>query len=112
MVKTKGHFMSYQEYQEVPAFEQAVYKDGMPSNKPPEGVLIWAGKVAPPPVGEKIMLTINSLGEAAVVGYFGQDGYLGLRTKLDNPPAWYLKQNGGNKVGHVFGPEFKPLEAK
>jgi hypothetical protein len=97
---------SYKEYSEVPAYEQAVYKDGLPVKS---DALIWAGKVPPPPVGEKINVSMNGLGEAAVVGYFSQDGFLGLRTKLDNPPAWYLKQNGGNAVGHVFGPEFKPL---
>lgn len=103
--------MSYQEYQEVPIYVQAIYKDGMVANAK-DGALVWAGKVPPPPVGEKVHLTINSLGEAAVVGYFSQDGFLGLRTKLDNPPDWYLKQNKGNVVGCVFGPEFKPLEAK
>jgi hypothetical protein len=103
--------VSYQEYQQVPAYEQAVYENGMVANAK-EGALIWAGKVAPPPVGEKIVVTINSLGEAEVVGYFSQDGFLGLRTKLDNPPAWYLKQNGGNVPGHVFGPEIKAKEAK
>lgn len=102
---------NYKEYAEVPAYEQAVYKDdGLPV-RPKEGALIWAGKVAPPPVGEKIKVNMNGLGNADVVGYFSQEGYLGLRVKFDNPPEWYVKQNKGNPVGHVFGPEFKPLEA-
>lgn len=100
---------SYKEYSEVPAYEQAVYKDGMPV-APPEGGLIWAGKVAPPAIGEKINVNMNSLGNGDVVGYFSQEGYLGLRVKLDSPPEWYVKQNKGNVVGHIFGPEFKPLE--
>jgi hypothetical protein len=101
--------MSYQEYQEVPAYEQAVYKDGMPVKSE---ALIWAGPVAPPPVGEKIKVSMNGLGNGDVVGYFSQEGYLGLRVQLDNPPGWYVKQNKGNPVGHIFGPEFKPLEEK
>ena len=103
----------YKEYAEVPAYEQAVYKDGMVSNDR-QGVLIWAGKYAakPPAVGEKVNVIINNCGPAVVIGYFSQDGFLGLRVQHDNPPAWYLKQNGGNVPGHVFGPEFKPLEAK
>ena len=103
--------VSYQEYQEIPAYEQAVYEDGFPVKSE---ALIWAGKngFAPPPIGSKVKVTINGLGNAEVVGYFSEEGYLGLRTKLDNPPAWYLKQNGGNVVGNVFGPEVKPLEVK
>jgi hypothetical protein len=95
---------SYKEYSEVPAYEQAVYKDGLPVKSE---ALIWAGKVPPPPVGEKINVNMNSLGNGDVVGYFSLEGYLGLRVQLDNPPDWYIKQNKGNSVGHIFGPEFK-----
>ena len=100
----------YKEYQEVPAYEPAVYKDGFPVVVD-GGALIWAAKVPPPPVGEKVRVSMNGLGEAEVVGYFSMGGYLGLRVKLDNPPEWYIKQNKGNVVGSIFGPEFKPLEA-
>jgi len=55
---------------------------------------------------------MNSLGEGVVLGYFSEDEYLGLLVKLSNPPEWHRKQNKGNPVGHIFGPEFKPLEAK
>jgi hypothetical protein len=101
----------YKQYSEVPAYEQAIWKDKMVANAR-DGVLIWGGKngVLPPPVGEKINVDMNRLGNAVVVGYFSQHGFLGLRTKLDNPPDWYLKQNGGNVIGHIYGPEFKPLE--
>ena len=102
--------MGYQEYQEVPPYEPAVYKDGMPIVAD-DGKLIWAGKVPPPPIGEKVRVSMNSLGNGDVVGYFSLEGYLGLRVKLDNPPEWYVKQNKGNVVGQIFGPEFKPLEA-
>ena len=103
--------MSYKEYTEVPAYELAVYENGLPSNKPPEGVLIWAGKNgAPPPVGETVNVTMNALGSADVVGYFSKGDYLGLLVEFDSPPDWYIKQNKGNVVGHIFGPEFKPLE--
>ncbi|MBT1509375.1 hypothetical protein KIP88_02575 [Bradyrhizobium sp. SRL28] len=106
--------MSYQEYQEIPAFEQAIYKDGFVSNVE-EGKLVWANKdgFQPPPVGSKVMVRINNLGVAEVKGYFSQEGYLGLLVVLDNAPEWYIKQNGdAKKVGHVFGPEVKALEAK
>jgi hypothetical protein len=104
---------SYKEYAELPAYEQAVYKDGFPV-APPEGGLIWAGKdgFQPPPVGSKVMVRMNGLGAAEVKGYFSQEGYLGLLVVMDNAPEWYVKQNGdAKKVGHVFGPEVKALEA-
>jgi hypothetical protein len=104
--------VKYQEYQEVPAYEQAIYKDSMVANVE-DGKLIWAGKdgFVPPPVGSKVIVRINSLGEAEVKGYFSQDGFLGLLVVLDNAPEWYVKQNGdAKKVGHVFGPEVKLKE--
>jgi hypothetical protein len=99
----------YKEYSEVPVYEQAVWENGAVVNT--KAVLIWGGKngVLPPPVGEKITVTMNGLGNGDVVGYFSQDGYLGLRVQFDSPPEWYVKQNKGNPVGHIFGPEFKPL---
>jgi len=53
---------------------------------------------------------MNALGSADVVGYFSKGDYLGLLVEFDSPPDWYIKQNKGNVVGHIFGPEFKPLE--
>ena len=99
----------YKQYAEVPAYEPAVYKDGMPIVTDNPDVAIWAGKVAPPPVGTKIDVNMNGLGHGNVVGYFVLEGYLGLRVSLDNPPEWYVRQNKGNAVGHIFGPEFRPL---
>lgn len=104
----------YMEYQEIPAWEQAVWKDGMVAN-PKGGMLIWGGKngVVPPPVGEKINVSMNGLGNGNVVGYFSEESFLGLLVILDNAPEWFIKQNGdAKKVCHVFGPEWKPLEAK
>jgi len=110
MVRKKGtdFVSSYKEYEELPAYEQGVYKDGLPVKSPVDG-LIWAGKdgFQPPPVGSVVKVSMNGLGNAEVVGYFSQEGYLVLRVKLANPPEWYVKQNKGNVVGHVFGPEVK-----
>jgi hypothetical protein len=101
---------SYKEYQEVPAYVQAVWgEDKMVANK--DAGLIWASKdgLQPPKVGEKIRVSMNSLGNGEVVGYFSQEGFLGLLVKLSDPPEWYIKQNKGNVVGHIFGPEWKPI---
>jgi hypothetical protein len=105
---------SYQEYSEVPAYEQAVWGENKMVLPPQEGKLVWANKdgFQPPPVGSKVMVRMNGLGEAEVKGYFSEEGYLGLLVVMDNAPDWYVKQNGdAKKVGHVFGPEVKALEA-
>jgi hypothetical protein len=105
-VYREEHVLSYQEFDAVPAYEQAVYKDGMVSNDK-TGAAIWAGKAPPPAIGSKVTVIINNLGPAVVVGYFVEAGFLGLRVQHDSPPDWYIKQNKGNVVGHVFGPEVK-----
>jgi len=100
---------SYKEYAEVPAYEQAVYENGMPVNQPAEGVLVWASKEPPPAIGSVVRVSMNNLGNGEVLGYFSEEKYLGLLVKLSDPPEWHRKQNNGNPVGHIFGPEWKPL---
>jgi hypothetical protein len=106
---------TYKEYAEVPAYEQATFGEkGNVNNADPSGSKppIWSGKFPPPAVGEKIRMTINSIGPGTVRGYFTESGFLGLLVQPESPPEWYVKQNGPNAVGHIFGIEWKPLEAK
>lgn len=35
----------------------------------------------------------------------GAHGWLGIITKLESPPEFYTRQNGGNPPGHSFGAE-------
>lgn len=70
----------------------------------------WSGDIPPPPIGTRIQITMNNIGPAKVVGYFVEYGWLGLLThKHESPPDWWIKQNGRDCVGHVFGIEFKEL---
>jgi hypothetical protein len=100
--------MTIQHTNTLPAYTKAVYVDGMVANK--DAGLIWGRKddVAPPAIGSAVTVTINQLGTGTVIGYFTQEGYLGLVVQLVAPPAWFLKQNNNrNPACHVFGPEFK-----
>lgn len=56
-------------------------------------------------IGEFIRVRINGLGRAQVTGYFSDQEYLGVTVRYSTPPAWYVKQNGGNVEGAVFGAE-------
>lgn len=91
-----------------------VYAWGWTPNLPlwerqdPDGAR-WSGAGDPPAIGGRVNCRINGLGLATVTGYFVQGGYLGVTVKLDEPKSWYLKQNGGNVVGHSFGAEIEVL---
>lgn len=77
---------------------------------------VWRprGFPLPPVIGTEVKITINSLGEGTVVGYFFDNGFAGVIIKL-NPstePEWHTKQNEGSWAeGHAlaFGAEIVPL---
>lgn len=70
----------------------------------------WSAAFNPPAVGDVVRVRINGLGLATVTGYFTEGGYLGVTVKLHAPQEWYVKQNGGNVVGHSFGAEIALVE--
>ena len=104
----------------------STYKDhGLQA--PPYDVAVWADDKAqpcidgrprwsrqdgqaPPTVGTIIIVTVNGIGKALVTGYFEEEGWLGLRCKLLEPPERLRKQPGFDaNAGHVFGPEYTVL---
>lgn len=97
--------MTYVEYDTPPAYVEGEWIDGKLVNR--EAPVKWGGKEPPPAIGAEIVVTINRCGPAVVTGYFVEDGWLGLRCKLHNPPEWFVKQNKGDPNGRVFGPEFR-----
>ncbi len=56
--------------------------------------LKWSASFDPPAIGTDVILSINAIGRAKVVGYAELDGYLGLMTVPYSPPAWWIEQNG------------------
>lgn len=71
---------------------------------------VWSGKFEPPAIGSTIKVRVNSLGPAVVTGYFTEEGYLGVRCRLESPPKWWLEQNAerlakGETDSHLFGLE-------
>lgn len=97
---------TYTEMQTIPDYVAPIWHDGKVLNR---DELKWSGKEAPPAIGDRVYVTVNNCGPAKVLGYFTVDGYLGLLVKLEEPPEWFLKQNGGNIDGHVFGAEYRRL---
>lgn len=62
------------------------HADGIPVD------MMWSGKMSLPQLGDRVRLTINSIGWGKVEGYCVSHGYLGLLVRPENPPAWYVKQ--------------------
>jgi hypothetical protein len=99
--------VNYQKFDTLPqAWTQAfVERDGKCPNE--SDPFKWSNKNSPPAIGSKVFSNMNRLGEGVVEGYFVEHGWLGVLVKLDNPPDWYVKQNKGNPLAHLFGTELK-----
>jgi len=90
--------------------------------------LKWSNPAGIPAIGSRVRVCFNGLGSGTAVGYFTEDGYLGVCVLLDDPPAWRIQQAkrdefplipypndwnlvpeklGGPIVCHAFGAEIK-----
>jgi hypothetical protein len=107
---------NYQEFSVLPENWTRAQWAGQPGN----GNVIndadpfkWSGKSDPPAIGAKVKLYMNDFGTGTVTSYFAEYGWLGILVKLDNPPAWYVKQNEGKvpKAAHFFGIDLEPRTA-
>jgi len=74
----------------------------------------WSGTKAPPAIGAKVRLYVNRFGTGTVVTYFAEYGWLGIKVKLDKPPAWWTKQtkergkDPKTTLAHFFGVDLEP----
>jgi hypothetical protein len=59
-----------------------------------QDMLKWSADFDVPSVGEDVIIRINGIGRAKVVGYASQNGYLGVMTVPYSPPDWWIRQNG------------------
>lgn len=67
----------------------------------------WSGADQPPAIGDVVDVRINRCGPAKVLGYFVQEGWLGVKVQLQSPPDWFVRRNGGNVPCHAFGAEIR-----
>lgn len=69
----------------------------------------WSNVHPIPPVGTKVIVTMNRLGPGTIDGYFVEDGYVGVYVILHEPPAWWVKQNISTpgRRAMLFGAEIK-----
>lgn len=72
----------------------------------------WSAEFEVPVVGDDIVIRINNIGRARVVGYATHDGYLGVMSVPYHPPDWWVRQNGPASLENpalTFGAEILPL---
>ncbi|SDI59075.1 hypothetical protein [Variovorax sp. OV700] len=75
----------------------------------------WSAEFEVPAIGTDVLIRINDIGRAQVVGYATQDGYLGVMTVPYSPPAWWVRQNGPAGLGNpalAFGAKISPVTSK
>lgn len=65
--------------------------------------LQWSGSEPVPTIGT--VVRTNDIGAGRVVGYFQEDGWLGVRVALAKPPQWWVDANPGETQALLFGVE-------
>lgn len=71
----------------------------------------WTGEAPPPQVGRTVVVLANSLGPAAVKGYFDEGDFLAVGVCYLKPPAWYLAQGSTmTTIARVYGAELASRE--
>lgn len=50
---------------------------------------------------------VNIIGECRVMGWFIEEGWVGIIGLPLNPPDWFVRQNGDNAVCGLFGAEIE-----
>jgi hypothetical protein len=74
--------------------------------------LQWVTTKPIPAVGSEVNVKINGIGRSKVLKYFVEHGFIGLVVQPQNPPAWYIKQNGADEPCHVFPAEVTELQVR
>jgi hypothetical protein len=57
-----------------------------------EEPLKWSAPFPLPNIGDRIQITMNGIGEADVVGFFKEEGFVGVMTRALNPPPYLVEQ--------------------
>tara|TARA_B100001778_G_C18243692_1_gene474585 strand:+ start:148 stop:495 length:348 start_codon:yes stop_codon:yes gene_type:complete len=74
--------------------------------------LQWVSSKPIPAVGSEVEVKMNSIGRSTVLKYFVEYGFVGLIVQPQNPPTWYIKQNGADEPCHVFPAECLELQVR
>lgn len=71
----------------------------------------WSADFEVPAIGDDVVIRINGIGRAKVIGYATHGGYLGVMCVPYSPPAWWVRQNGpasAENAALAYGAEISP----
>lgn len=74
----------------------------------------WSADFEVPSIGDDVLIRVNGIGRANVVGYATQGGYLGVMTVPYSPPDWWIRQNGPpspDNAALAFGAEIAQIKS-
>jgi hypothetical protein len=74
--------------------------------------LAWGSDKPIPAVGSEVNVKINGIGRSTILKYFVEYGFIGLLVQPQNPPTWYIKQNGADEPCHVYPSECLEFEVR
>jgi hypothetical protein len=92
-------------------FERLVSVPPYTRNLASKDQLKWSAEFEVPAIGEPIVIRLNGIGRAKVLGHATLHGYLGVMAVPFDPPAWWIRQNGpciDANASLVFGAEIAP----
>ncbi len=64
--------------------------------------LKWSARFPLPQIGEHIRIRTNGIGAAEVVGFFKEGDFVGVMTKVFNPPKWFKDQRKKERKSSSF----------
>ena len=79
-----------------------------------QDMLKWSAQFDVPSIGQDVIIRVNGIGRAKVVGYASQGGYLGVMAVPYSPPGWWIRQNGppsADNAALAFGAEISCIDA-
>jgi hypothetical protein len=74
--------------------------------------LQWVCNKPLPKAGDEVHVKVNGIGRSVVKKYFVEHGFIGLIVQPQNPPTWYIEQNGVDESCHVFPAECLELQVR
>lgn len=64
--------------------------------------LKWSAAFPLPQIGDRVRITMNNIGEAEVMGFFKEGGWVGVMTKALQPPKWLQDQRDRERRSKDF----------